>query len=199
MKGATQYTVSQTNVYTFCKCDVKIYEHILRKNNITNTCYFVTSKMLVTLKCPPPGAKHTYCVTNIWEEHVSFSPFIMHLQKKVGWEEGSGKNLNWALSGIWMMKKGRKEKAYRRGSKMGREQTQCTRVLKIEINVALTAWLLCVRYYVKYFICILFHLITTQHEYYPYFTDENLKQVLRASNPVRKLEKVSKDSSRWYS
>lgn len=63
---------------------------------------------------------------------------------------------------------------------MGREQTQCTRVLKIEINVALIARLLCVRYYVKYFICILFHLITTQHEYYPYFTDEKSETGLKS-------------------
>lgn len=96
------------------------------------------------------------------------------------------------------MKKGKKEKAYRRGSKMGREQTQCTGVLKTEMNAEFSARLLCVRYYVKYFIYILFHLITTQHmSIIPILPMKNLKQVLRVSNPVRKLkQKVFKNSGR---
>lgn len=107
-------------------------------------------------------------------------------------------NLTWALKWDLDDEEGKKGKSLQKGQQNAKEQTQCTGVLKTEMNVAFSARLLCVRYYVKYFIYILFHLITTQHmSIIPILPMKNLKQVLRASNPLRKLEqKVLKDSGR---
>lgn len=91
-----------------------------------------------------------------------------------------------------MMKQGRKEKVYEREQQNGNGTDCIHRALKMEMNIAFITESLCVRYYIKYFICTSSHLITMQvYEVGSgilILLRDKLRQATGTKNPVQKLQ-----------